>query len=867
MTRPTLDITTERPLEGGALRILTLGAVGASLLLYSYFAISILFLSVLLLVEVGIFVMLLRIGLSRVLLKPMTCHGELLTHFAKSLFLRKGNEARVLLRTGEAPGLFAAIGELSERSGVTPPEEVSIELSTNAWVRLDGFRRGAGGTRLGIGYDLLAGLNEIEMRAVLAHEISHARLVERGLKRWLGKTLSRSNQLAGGLYALRERCKELKAPSQLAAGLFRVADRLARLIARLFACCSRQDEYAADRGAADLCGSAAMRSALLKLDPISLRASRLPWAERVARLQGGERFSPWLVRELTETEVPATPDHSASFDDYATHPSLPNRLAALPPAEAPETGQGARPALGLLADPDRVAERLIAEIHKIAANQEEKDSARLDKWARKTGRSQSMTTTQGIAAVVLICSLIWLLMSWSIDGLTFTATLWPMLLGVGGTLLYRAGIRRDRLSLPMPGYAALRESGRRKSNPETQEQLDAIEKELKSMAPAGRRPRHRGMLLAREAYKALETHSYARARIASVLCLREEKKSLEGHLALAVAAAARGESELSAKALNFLRLSANITQGSLAWGSAWALVLLGDWQHAEALLRSLLRQDPAQPTPLALLALSQSRRGKIQSAVVSVRKAVALRPADDALRSLLVEMLITAGFLREAAEHIGPPESEFARTRDMQLAQLRIRLLTQDREGAGPFAEAYMRHEPAGPAIVTVASLFEEARFADRAAELYSRAIGLGHHPEARLGFARILAQRGDNAGARRELLAALDSVTPVVEGSAGAPSLFGGITSQLRALEPSMPGCRAWIVRVEGKDAPAILAGVRLWVCAQSEEGARARLEVILNALRPGKPPLLPGLLHWEPAPAEQQPDRPIPPGVLLAA
>ena len=64
-------------------------------------------------------------------------------------------------------------------------------MGVNAWVRLKGYRRGAGTTILGVGYDLLAGMSQTEVEAVLAHEMAHARLVQRGFSRWLTGGVSR----------------------------------------------------------------------------------------------------------------------------------------------------------------------------------------------------------------------------------------------------------------------------------------------------------------------------------------------------------------------------------------------------------------------------------------------------------------------------------------------------------------------------------------------------------------------------------------------------------------------------------------------------------------------------------------------------
>ena len=78
-----------------------------------------------------------------------------------------------------------------------------------------------------------------------------------------------------------------------------ICDALTRRAARLVATYSRQDEFAADRGAVELCGAGAIRSALGRLEVLDEAASSLPWSERLARLQPGEAFTAWLVSELT----------------------------------------------------------------------------------------------------------------------------------------------------------------------------------------------------------------------------------------------------------------------------------------------------------------------------------------------------------------------------------------------------------------------------------------------------------------------------------------------------------------------------------------------------------------------------------------
>src|SRR6266550_2642055 len=94
-------------------------------------------------------------------------------------------------------------------------------------------------------------------------------------------------------------------------------------------------------------GAAAIRSALARLEVLDEVVTRLPWSERLARLQPGEAFTAWLVNELTG---PGGGDGGESLahavDPYSTHPALRDRLAALPADDTPlrDSRPGSAPA-------------------------------------------------------------------------------------------------------------------------------------------------------------------------------------------------------------------------------------------------------------------------------------------------------------------------------------------------------------------------------------------------------------------------------------------------------------------------------------------------------------------------------------------
>jgi Zn-dependent protease with chaperone function len=276
MSGTRVEPSAEKPLSGAPKLLLSCAAAGTILLFYLFTALSLLALLGLFLLEFGILLVLLRFGLSRVMARTMTVHLAPMPVFFRSLWVRTGPEFRIALRQEDAPGLFAILERLCERAQVRVPQSVALEMSCGAWVRLKGFRRGAGGTILGIGYDLLAGLSEGEIEGVLAHEMMHAKLVQRGFKRWLHGGLNRAVQLVRGLSAQAEDARRARRSAGTTNMFLNWADWLARQGVRMVSGCSRQDEFAADLGATRICGQGFLQSALMKLEAINRNSSRLP---------------------------------------------------------------------------------------------------------------------------------------------------------------------------------------------------------------------------------------------------------------------------------------------------------------------------------------------------------------------------------------------------------------------------------------------------------------------------------------------------------------------------------------------------------------------------------------------------------------
>ncbi len=800
-----------------------------------------------------------RFGMASFVGRLLQVPVRLIGILGRKLWLPSGTAYRVALTPEDAPGLFAISRALSQRSALVPPESISIEMHTNAWVQLRGYRRGAGRTSLGIGFDLLAGLTVSEVEAVLlAHELAHARLVQRGFSRWLKKGLARLSQVATELSACATGYRQADARSDLAETTMWVFDALTRRAARLVATYSRQDEFAADRGAVELCGAGAVRSALGRLEVLDEAASSLPWSERLARLQPGEAFTAWLVSELTGPGRGDSPESLRhALDPYSTHPAPRDRLAALSAEDA--SLRDTRPGIALLVDPDRVAGRLVAEIQRVIAVQERKDTRRLARETRKLCRPVGSSVVSFLGAMGIIVALV--------VGVIGAADGFPLdMMGIAvatlaaGVVLVRHPRYRDRRPLPVPTYGTL-------SNPrppETQEQLAAAEEAivaaLRTSAAAERTRRARCAMLVRTSYAALKERDYLRAHVAARLALELKKTSIEAGLAYAIAAAGLGNAQQAHSRLGVIRRKVGFQTVATKWGAAWALSLLDDWS-CEGLLQQLHDLQPDVATYACLLALAQTHRDKLQSAIGNAERGVALEPANGAAAFLLANLLLMVGRTAAAAARLDPLQ-DYVRTEvRTAFSMVRLRLMQRDTAGALEWAGVVRGLDPDGASLIGLGRAFGATRLAEPAATFFQAAAEAHFVPEANIGFAVLASLRGDRTGARRYLLAALKFADARFTSGQTAGNLFHEILGRLNGLAERRLDCTAWIATVP--DGSLTLAGRSILVCAPTEAIARAYLETIVTAMQGSESgPELSGV-KWRVAPKAQQPDRPVPPGV----
>ena len=817
---------------------------------------------VLLGLELLVAIVAIRFGATRLIAPVIERHAALLGLFGRSLWLRsRGETCRVPLARAEAPALFAMLDSLAGRLGIAVPREVVVEMNVGAWVELRGWRQGSRNTRLGVGYDLLAGLTEREVEAVLAHEMVHARLVRRGLKTWLGSGRARIATLANQLSNRQEAFRLAKKSSSTGAICLACAHACARVSARLVAAYSRQDEFEADLGAARLCGSAAIRSALAKTDELALRTSRLGWHERVAQLQQGGGYAAWLLAELSAPDAPPGSAEETATDPYSTHPSTRDRLDALPPADGPAPAGAS--GIGLLAAPDSVADRIIAEIERIGALQEARDDRQLRALARKI-RSGAATRPLHFLGVMLVIAAVAILFFSFAGG--FHALLLAAALGIGagGVLAYRLGHYDAALGLPAPSFALI-EAGLARLR-ETKD-FEAEQKRLEAALLAGldgatrkkdRVARHR-----EQAFAALARCDFLEAHVAARLGLTADGKSVPCALAMMIAGGSLRQSDLVAQNLRFLRAQTGLRTPDILWGAAWSLWLVRDWAAAESLLLELQKLRPDDLCLTLLAADSAARRGKRQTALTRARAAVALAPLVLEPNRLLLDLLVDGGHLREASERAERLPAAMLQDPALRLCRTRLHLLRRDFDAAHALELALLGESADdAPLRLQLAAAHEGMRRHDRAWELYEETTRLGHYPEALVGLGRLASQRGRREEARTHLLAALNTQLPLGPKAVPPLTLFGVVTSGLLSLRgPGVP-CQAWIATFDGGSSNGPLTNRSFVIFARDEAEARADMKIVADAIHP---PLAasPLLAFLRLAPKDRQPVGLVVPGV----
>src|SRR3989441_686022 len=232
------------------------------------------------------------------------------------------------------------------------------------------------------------------------------------------------------------------------------------------------------------------------------------------------------------------------------------------------------------------------------------------------------------------------------------------------------------------------------------------------------------------------------------------------------------------------------------WGAAWALSLLDDWS-CEGLLQQLHDLQPDVATYTCLLALAQTHRDKLHSAIGNAERGVALEPANRAAAFLLANLLLMVGRTAAAAERLDLLQ-DYVRTEvRTAFSMVRLRLMQRDTAGALEWAGVVRGLDSEGASLIGLGQAFGAARLAEPAATFFQAAAEAHFAPEANIGFAVLASLRGDRAGARRYLLAALKFEDARFTSGQTAGNLFHEILGRLNGLAEQRLDCTAWIATV----------------------------------------------------------------------
>ena len=228
-----------------------------------------------------------------------------------------------LLTEAANPKLFGILSESARATGQVMPKSVYLLPQYNAWVAQRGGTGGVGGQRvMGIGLPLLGAMNISQFRAIVAHEFGHYYHGDTKLGPWIYKTRA---AIARTLSELESRNSVLQAPFKWYGMMF----------LRVTHAISRNQEFVADRLAAQTVGKSAMVSALKKLAghgqayEAYFRQEFLPVVGAgflPPLLEGYEMFLHSGEIQSKVSEIAKKELEEGKSGKYDTHPSLRERI-------------------------------------------------------------------------------------------------------------------------------------------------------------------------------------------------------------------------------------------------------------------------------------------------------------------------------------------------------------------------------------------------------------------------------------------------------------------------------------------------------------------------------------------------------------
>ncbi|MGW5345467.1 M48 family metallopeptidase [Streptomyces sp. HUAS TT3] len=367
----------------------SLRALRALVLLAGFYLLGLVLVAVLAGVDFGAYTAGLR-GFA--LLKLIAVTGVLAVPIVRGMFMLRTPKGEpvpgVPVGPEQEPVLWRAVREVAEQVGTRAPDEIVLTSDVNAAVSEDSRLLGLlpGTRRLYLGLPLMTGLDEMQLRAVLAHEMGHyanfdtrlTPLIARG-RAQLTRTVAHFHERADAKVSKERARQEEKAQKRIAKGkkahevdtsgqgatyraMAKIYTAYGRFYLRATRSSGRRQELAADLASVRVAGRDAAASALREFNALGpahefymdsyatlgLGADLLP---RPGQVFGGLRsLLDARTGELDDMrrELPTEP-----ADPYDSHPPLAERVARI--EALPDDGRShadARPALELLSAPE-----------------------------------------------------------------------------------------------------------------------------------------------------------------------------------------------------------------------------------------------------------------------------------------------------------------------------------------------------------------------------------------------------------------------------------------------------------------------------------------------------------------------------------
>ncbi|MFB6620611.1 M48 family metalloprotease [Streptomyces sp. NPDC056367] len=333
---------------------------------------------------------------------------------------------KVTVTEAQEPALWEAVHDVARQVETRAPDEIVLVQDVNAAVSEDSSALGLrpGTRRLYLGLPLMMGLDEMQLRAVLAHEMGHyanfdtrlTPLIARGRSQLI-RTISHFHERSAAKqanerarqerHAAKRRAKGRRATMVDTPGLGATYRGMARMYTaygnfymRATLTTSRRQELAADLASVRVAGRDAAASALREVNALDsahgfymrsyatlgVGAGLLPPPGEV--FGGLRRLLEARSAELEELRRELSTEPASPYD---SHPALAERVARI--EALPDDGRGrqaARPALELLADADAV----LAALEQAVLTPEALAMQRLD-WEDLVHESMALYASQG----------------------------------------------------------------------------------------------------------------------------------------------------------------------------------------------------------------------------------------------------------------------------------------------------------------------------------------------------------------------------------------------------------------------------------------------------------------------------------------